>query len=397
MAWLVVDLPISFATFPLDILSNCSYSFGVGTGAIIDLTNSVMPRSVLGLKPHPSPSLVAVNVGFGSTGTRSVYETNLELYGLGCHWHNCLPGDTKNPLPAHFDMIRTCMKEPENGKNGENPCSTKTWMNKLTEILHSIAGGGIHTLSDDPMPYLFSELRHLLPGVLMQHSVRDPFLWTLKRMSDHPRGDLMCAEHTASPNPFHILECMQGSENVQDNLITVRNFALVDKFAAAEFLSGNMTRINTKMPNAVAKIRAVTEYYVLYNRYIVSHVDHEKYDPICVWDGYHKSQPNFKQQMVQKWAQQVQGAAVGPGRNPRQHHHQHHHTRAHPHQLQPPLQQQQQLQQQKPQPQQSEPRESSNTPKTRPLGGKIKAGAKVKPKGKAKAASAYNLAVTAPL
>lgn len=206
------------AAATISILSNCSYSYHPDP---VRHTHQHLPQqpaaaaasaaaeSVLGLRALPTPqvTLRLFNAGFGTTGTRTVFQDSLKQQQLsGCHWKDCYP-DYFNALWPHFLRLYECIEgiQPPESRN----CSSTVWMQELRQMLIEIASSGMHVLSDTPVQYLFTELRTLAPHAQVQHTLRNPHFWAVKRIAEHFRGDFICRPETKSHNPFHILRCIQ--------------------------------------------------------------------------------------------------------------------------------------------------------------------------------------------
>ena len=258
----------------LDILSNCAYSYTINS---LLGSSRQMPKSVLGATPVPNPTLNMFNAAFGTTGTRSVYKNDLKEYGSGCHWTDCDPKSDgrENPFPDHFNRIRDCIDGTKYGKR----CLTDTWMLELREMLEKFVTSDIRMLTDTPVSYLFGELRNMVPNITVKHTVRNVHYWAVKRIADHPKGDLICADHTQSLNPFNILDCMVSSKYLQDNVVTTISYIGMDIDAANQYLQG------ARIPEQVnRKIKLVGRHFAAFNSYILLNTDPEHYEPICVWD-----------------------------------------------------------------------------------------------------------------
>ena len=281
---------------PMSLLSNCSYSFGLKP--IVDAyskppSTSFLNISSSSISPGVQPTVVAVNVGFGTTGTHTVYDADNVRFGRGCHYHLCKYGD----LVAQAETLKRCVDKTSLATD----CRTANWMLKMRSALLKFATNGETHLCDTPIPYMVMELRSLLPNVLVQHSVRNPLEWAVKRVSEGHQ-DTICATHMQSPNPFHILECMQGSEFLHENLMKVfsgsgkPSFVGIGYEDAVAYLkavgaTGTATARAKKLsdwrrqhPQGEQRLRALAEAYISYNRWIVQHVRSDKYQLVCVWD-----------------------------------------------------------------------------------------------------------------
>ena len=317
---------------PLALTSSCSHAFGPYYRPLTVSKNEVdttKPRSILMLAPEAKSTLTVINVGFGTTGTRSVKDFNNRNYGHGCH-HKCSPVD----LVGIFESVWVCaMGELDRDPDKVEKCSSQEFLKKLKEIMQAFVKQDIHHFGDAPAPFLFAEWRRLVPNAQIQHSVRNPLLWHLKRIAEH-RGELMCAKHTNSSNPFHIMECIEDSRLLQDNVVNTMDYTGVDQKAAQEYLSimdmplsgiietgihsetspqsnqsfvskteqrqqrqqKQLLEANKKSrqellsewrqrhPNGERLLRTVAAHYATFNQFVADHTPPELYRPICVWD-----------------------------------------------------------------------------------------------------------------
>jgi hypothetical protein len=212
------------------------------------------PASVLGLSPlNGTASLRQINVGFGTTGTRSLFskDSNSGTFASGCHYFVCFGGGLNYDLPNLFYKMALCVSNPRHGQHwGTERCRTEPWLAELKKLLlasfsrKEVGGAGLELYSDTPAAYLFSEVLNLVPGATVQHSLRDPFMWVLKRIEEHD-DDVMCApgsmtpQHELDGGAMHILPCLLGTEFLYEKLVNLRQYVGANPPNIAQYLKGH--------------------------------------------------------------------------------------------------------------------------------------------------------------
>jgi hypothetical protein len=279
------------------LLSNCSYSYGTELFPESQ-TERVGPASVLGLSPLPNgtASLKLINVGFGTTGTRFLFKnaSNSGRFQSGCHYEWCFGGTGCESLARHYHEMSLCVQH----RPPEQHCKTEPWLAELRRLLtHCFSrnvdggeGGGLELFMDTPASYIFSEVLNLVPKVTVQHSLRDPFDWALRRVQEYDL-DVMCApdrmppQHELGGGALHILPCMLGSEFVYDNLITVGEYVGVpDKYQViAEYVKTKNSDVFTQ--SQLRRLLEVGHWVAVFNQYVLRHSHPKRYAPVCVWDS----------------------------------------------------------------------------------------------------------------
>ncbi|KAJ1398005.1 hypothetical protein B484DRAFT_471938 [Ochromonadaceae sp. CCMP2298] len=348
------------------LLSNCSYSYGTDLFTALreqerrwsqlahlppaySQNESAMEwagaPSVLGFSPLPSgtASLLQINVGFGTTGTTETFK-KAKLSGRfasGCHWKGCFelpcietqcPG-RPNLLATHFIDLLECVAKPTDKLHkGQHKCRTEPWLTRLRKLLlYSFSrskgtgelGAGLELFADTPAAQIFSEVLALVPLVTVQHSLRDPFAFVLRRV-EHTTP-VMCHPGKMSPlqelrgGALDILPCMKGSEFVYDKLVKIFQYVGASIIDVRRYLKGRQQE-TSMLPSAKELARAsegFSEYqfststsvghpvghsggltrrqqlrlaewgywFARYNHYVLRHSHPERYEPVCVWDG----------------------------------------------------------------------------------------------------------------
>jgi hypothetical protein len=75
-----------------------------------------------------------------------------------------------------------CVSNPRGQQHwGTDRCRTQHWLEELKRLLllsfsKEVQGAGLQLYADTPAAYVFSEVLALVPGVTVQHSLRDPFI-----------------------------------------------------------------------------------------------------------------------------------------------------------------------------------------------------------------------------
>ena len=170
---------------PIPLISNCSNAFG--PFPVHDRYSGNKPKSIFNLSPIYSNGerklIAAVNVGFGTTGSHGVAATDEKRFGKGCHNNTC----GKNKLVAHYRKLWDCIAIQAQ----DAICETAGWMATMKELLVEFVQLGVMHVSDVPFGQLFSEVRNLVPDALIQHSLRDPLVWSVRRIEARA-GDIIC-------------------------------------------------------------------------------------------------------------------------------------------------------------------------------------------------------------
>ncbi|KAJ1399796.1 hypothetical protein B484DRAFT_458265 [Ochromonadaceae sp. CCMP2298] len=308
-------------------LSNCSYSYGTELFSALreqerrwsqsaDLPPAQVhdesapmewagPVSVLGLSPLPNgtASLLQINVGFGTTGTRSLFNKDSKSgrFAAGCHYFVCF-GDAQNyNLPNHFYKMALCVSNSKHGQHwGQDRCRTQPWLEELKRLLllsfssKEMQGAGLQLYADTPAAYVFSEVLALVPLVAVQHSLRDPFIWALKRLQEHDdevlcRPGSMSPQHELDGGAMHILPCLRGSEFLYDNLVNIRQYVGVRPPEIAQYLGAGEDASGFGGKGVLTggqklRLAEVGQWAARFNRYVLRHSHPARYEPVCVWD-----------------------------------------------------------------------------------------------------------------
>lgn len=126
----------------------------------------------------------------------------------------------------------------------------------------------------------------LVPDLEVLHSVRDPFTFSLHRVAEHPKSDIMCdprlSENHHVSTPFSILECISKSTYVHERLVRMLDFAGMTQEEATSYKADwNM------IPDTVhSQLQKIAGYYTDFNQRAMNTVSAPaKYVPICVWDN----------------------------------------------------------------------------------------------------------------
>ena len=274
---------------PLNLVSNCSHAFGMGSfkQGSSPIAKSFLNLSLNNLPPGFNSKLNVVNAGFGTTATHAVYHANKLKYGDGCHYALCRYPEVKHLV----DSLHHCVYDSIVAK--EDWCRTDKWLELAREVVMILVKSEyIHHVIDTPIGILFGEFLALLPGAIYQQSLRNPITWAVKRLAEY-HDDVICAPHLNSAVPFNVLECMQGSAYLSDNLVTLSQYTTLSSGAARQYLFASLSRnsdvikqLREDYPEAEQRFRNVAMYYVAYNRYILSNVPNlDRYLPICMWDN----------------------------------------------------------------------------------------------------------------
>ena len=275
----------------MSLMSGCSHAFGDGSLKEIHPpeARSLLNLSLTSLPDDFNSTIVVLNAGLGTTGTGSIYGANNEKYGEGCHYAKCRFTDMVDVFRSLFDCVKNVNTAPEFA------CQTEEWLQKIRKALVKyITSGVLFHIQDSPMSMLFGDIIALLPHIRVQHSVRDPYVWVLKRLADH--DDVICTPHSNASVSFNILECVQGTRYLKDNLMTISQFTHVSRDQAKMYIaawsnSDHRTRARllqqwqAQLPGGEDKLREVAMHYVAYNRFIRANVPRgSEYQPICMWD-----------------------------------------------------------------------------------------------------------------
>ncbi|KAJ1423383.1 hypothetical protein B484DRAFT_451894 [Ochromonadaceae sp. CCMP2298] len=347
------------------LLSNCSYSYGTNLfGALREQerrwsqlaqlpqhspNGSALewagPTSILGLSPLPAggASLKKINVGLGTTGTTDLFNIGRKSgrYASGCHWLSCFNHSethTVNLLMTHYSNLTHCVASSRAADRQADQCRTQQWLKELRRLLllsFSNNGGlgetgpGLELYADTPASFLFAEVLTLVPKVRVQHSLRDPFEWAIKRIEHPPeimcRPGSMSAQHEAEGGALHILPCLLGSEYLYENLVNQRQYVIgKDKGNRDEFPLYNQKplpkrKANPMLPNAQElanasegvsefnmssggsggsgggsgggltrgqqlRLAELGQWAAQFNQYVLKHSHPGRYEAICVWD-----------------------------------------------------------------------------------------------------------------
>ena len=265
---------------PLSLLSNCSHSFGLSplVGAY-----SKTPVSFLNLSSRSIPSeaqvtLVAVNVGFGTTGTHAIHKADTTRYGKGCHYRQC-------SVP-NWALLADTLSRCVGTKGTTAECRTANWTSELRSTMIEFSTAGPRHVSDFPASFMLGEFRNLLPDILVQHSLRSPLKWVLRRIGA-AHNDIMCKNLVQ--NPFHILECMQGSEFLHESLQKITKYARINLSMAKTYVDADTPQKlrdwRQKYWWVERPLRELAAAYITYNRWVVQNVRADRYQPICLWDS----------------------------------------------------------------------------------------------------------------
>lgn len=229
--------------------------------------------------------MVVMNVGFGTTGTRTVSDESCKHHAPCCHWKKCIPHDfgARYLVLHHFMDLQECLRvrEPVSG------CETQRWMDKLRPLIKALMVSGIRSLGDNPTQFFYREYLDLAPHLAVQHSVRDPFTWVLKRVAEHDRNDILCdmrlPVNRNVSTPFHVLECMRGSQYVYERLTVMAEYMRISGEEAKQLAAVGYNEVPAQQR---ARIEEVAAFYADFNRRVLDIVGpRNRYQPICVWDG----------------------------------------------------------------------------------------------------------------
>ena len=168
--------------------------------------------------------LRAVNIGSGTSGTRSINELVCCHFSLATiHWtSSCNDRKTPGYAKAFMSLIMSCTKD-QNSANCESWKILALYGKALYEILTTY-----EFASDFPIAESFPDLLHFVPDMSVIYSVRHPSSWVKSRISEHGSSPICHPRLWNHPNvlhPFDIIGCIASTRHVHDALIPQRKLS----------------------------------------------------------------------------------------------------------------------------------------------------------------------------
>eukprot|EP00958_Prasinococcus_capsulatus_P004176 scaffold388_cov380-Prasinococcus_capsulatus_cf.AAC.33 len=164
-------------------------------------------------RPDPSEiTLKLINMGPGTTGTRSVHTFGCNLGNTQIHYgSHCAP--EKGPLEGltdlidlHFLIHQECIAK----QLREPKCRTETVLDQFRAALITIATHGVQVVADNPLVSFLPQWLELNPDLKVMMTLRNPEEWALSRIH-HNRSHLTRCKNKAQQSASHLfyLDCMQ--------------------------------------------------------------------------------------------------------------------------------------------------------------------------------------------
>jgi hypothetical protein len=151
-------------------------------------------------------------------------------------------------------------------------------------------------LSDVPYANFVPELLKIAPSLRVAHTLREPYLWTERRVRQHGGDDTLCLPPYAGPNAtgaFFLAECLEGLGG-----IGARFKSALDVMAGLYGEIRIEPRIRDKFtrPLDAALSRAFTVQHDFaygafhaHNQRVAAYVPPARYWQFCFWDGENAS------------------------------------------------------------------------------------------------------------
>jgi len=232
---------------------NCSKALQMPDGG--GLKRVLMPN----VEPLVDPHVWLLNVGAGTTGTRTVQREicKRQINSTHWHWHCNLPEDDPSckAMESWIEWLQPFYAITENNQFWvRKGLAGEVSSRPSDELIHDALFNGLSSLGDTPVAY-FPELVAWMPKAKVILTLRDPEKWWKSRV-EHHAGDLMCAEEywEQVAHPFSISDCFRLGGNA--GLINIKNF-----------------------PKRVG-----IEGFIRYNKWIVSVVPKDRLFRFCPWD-----------------------------------------------------------------------------------------------------------------
>lgn len=259
--------------------SHCKGAFEQQSGGAPKVFDSVFHFNAL---PADGSTLRAINAGFGTTGSQSVFEHEKARFTYCCHGKDCVPPSERNVGMEITEILKQCLRN----KEPRRECETDYFLRKTRQLILEIATGGMQSIGDTPSPYIFRELCDLIPNLEVLHSVREPRTWVMKRLFERYDFDFICDVHKTEiestvSSPFHILKCMQGTNFIYENVKLLGDFmGLSHRDAMMYSMGAQITSEHDKAFDQIAN------YFAEFNTIVANTVGGgtNKYTPVCVWD-----------------------------------------------------------------------------------------------------------------
>ena len=171
-----------------------------------------------------SSQLRLVNIGSGTTGTRFLFKVICdELQIRGLHWWSActLLDDAYNPLAFWWEYIRHCtiMKaQPA----AQYACKTSFALKMLDYEVKRLINE-VEVLSDSPIDVIYAEYASYMNQALTIFTLRDPRVWAVKRLTQHPGHTIMCKPEVVAMgkarHAFDIPACLKSTEYIHEALV----------------------------------------------------------------------------------------------------------------------------------------------------------------------------------
>mmetsp|Transcript_3985 Transcript_3985/g.14166 ORF Transcript_3985/g.14166 Transcript_3985/m.14166 type:complete len:201 (-) Transcript_3985:384-986(-) len=120
--------------------------------------------------------------------------------------------------------LRSCAQLAEDGaimKTSE--CLTATVLDDFRQAMIAVATSGVEVIADNPYTNLLPQWLEISPDLKVLLSLRDPEAWAVSRARHKKDRLVRCKDGTKrSATYMNYLDCMQGTEYVGENLLTLQ-------------------------------------------------------------------------------------------------------------------------------------------------------------------------------
>jgi hypothetical protein len=218
-------------------------------------------------------TLRALNLGTGTTGTRSINQRICHVFKIKT-LHYDKECNTNHTLSAVVEqwIVNLVL------------CSTKRcfsahFLNSYPQILQTILTR-YEYVSDFPMGEIFADLIFFVPNLIVISSLRDPKIWARRRLHEHAQTPICHPSlwnHSLVHHPFDLIACLTLRRYTNDALVPISDFTEhIDQLISA---------------------------YIQYNsfNYVLSLSRNMAYYPLCLWDS-HISHDSGKALLSDIWA-----------------------------------------------------------------------------------------------
>jgi hypothetical protein len=218
-------------------------------------------------------TLRAINIGTGTTGTRSINQRICQLfkvktihYDKECNTPHLPSEKTTIPVQQWIVNLVHC---------STRPCFSTHFLISYPHILTRILTQ-YEFVSDFPMGEILTDLVFFVPNLIVISSLRDPRIWARRRLQEHAQTPICHPslwDHALVHHPFDLIACLTLRPRTNEALIPISALSEdIDQLISA---------------------------YIQYNsyNYILTLSKNISFTPLCLWDT-HQSSPNNLQHLL---------------------------------------------------------------------------------------------------